>query len=135
MKTIANCTAVEFIRQANKIRHEISKYLDVTKIMSIRKNAPDIKESDTPEEKERKLREQSKKNLSDILDKCLDEYAEETIEILALACFKEKSEAKDMPVEELLDVAFDIIGSERVISFFSKLTKSGLISMEDTSPE
>ena len=35
MKTIANCTAVEFIRQANKIRHEISKYLDVTKIMSI----------------------------------------------------------------------------------------------------
>ena len=62
MKNIANCTTIEFLKQANKIRHEVEKYLDVTGIMEIRKNAPVYNENDTPETKEEKLKKQAKES-------------------------------------------------------------------------
>lgn len=121
MKTIANCTTIEFLKQANKIRHEVEKFLDVTGIMEIRKTAPVFNDTDTPEEKKEKLTKQAKENLNQILDECLEKHAEETVKIIGLACFKTQEEAEQMPVNELFNVAFELINSERVIDIFTKI--------------
>ena len=48
---------------------------------------------------------------------------EETVKIIGLACFKTQEEAEQMPVNELFDVVFELIGNERVIDFFTKFMK------------
>lgn len=133
MKTLANCSMAEFLRQTNKIRHAVSEYLTVTEILKIRSTRAVIPQNTDPYEEERIIGEQAKKNISDMLDKALDENAEKTVEILGLLCFKEGKEVEEMEAAEFLDVAMDIVTSDRVISFFTKLMRSGLIDMENTS--
>lgn len=122
-KNIANCTTIEFLKQANKIRHEVEKFLDVTGIMEIRKTAPTYEPNDTAEIKKEKLKKQAKENLCRIFDECLENHIEETVKIIGLACFKTQEEAEQMPVNELFDVVFELIGNERVIDFFTKFMK------------
>lgn len=133
MKTLANCTTAEFLRQSNKIRKAVADYLKETEILEIRKRIPSFTEDASKEEKETVLREQVKKNISDMLDILLDEHAEKTVEVLALMCFKEGEEAQELEVCDILDVALELFTSERVISFFTRLTKSGLITTGGTS--
>lgn len=130
MKTLANCTTVEFLKQSNKIRHAISEYLTETKILDIRKNKPVIKDGMSEEEKKAALREQARKNISDMLDNALEENAEATTRILALMCFiEDEKEAENIDPAEVLDV----ILSERVLNFFTRLMQSGLIDTANTS--
>lgn len=133
MKTLANCTTAEFLRQSNKIRKAVSEFLKETNILELRKNQPDLTEGMTEEEKKLAIREQAKQNISDMLDCCLDENAEKTVEVLALMCFKEGEEIKELDVCDILDVALDLLTSERVLNFFTRLTQSGLISTGSTS--
>ena len=130
MKTLANCTTVEFLKQSNKIRHAVSEYLAETKILDIRKIKPTIKDGMNEEEKKAAYREQAKKNISDMLDSALEENAEATVRILALLCFiDDEKEAEQLDPFDLLDV----ILSERVLNFFTRLMQSGLIDMGDIS--
>lgn len=129
-KTMANCTTAEFLRQSNKIRHAVAEYLDFTKILDIRKNKPVFTEGMTDDEKKAAINAQAKKNISAMLDNALEENAEATTRILALLCFVDDAEeAEKLDPFELLDV----ILSERVLNFFSRLMQSGLIDMADTS--
>lgn len=130
MKTLANCTTVEFLKQSNKIRHAVSEYLAETKIMDIRKNKPVIKDGMSEEEKKAALKDQARKNISDMLDAALEENAEATTRILALLCFVEDAkEAENLDPAEVLDVLM----SERVLNFFTRLMQSGLIDTGSTS--
>lgn len=133
MKTLANCTTAEFLRQTNKIRKAVADFLTDTKILDIRKNQPEITEGMNEDEKRMAYREQAKKNISDMLDCCLDEHAEETVEILALMCFKEGKEAQELEVCDILDTALELFTSERVLNFFTRLMQSGLINTGGTS--
>ena len=129
-KTMANCTTAEFLRQSNKIRHAIAEYLDYTKILDIRKNKPVFKDGMTDDEKKAAIKAQARKNISDMLDCALEDNAEATVRILALLCFIEDAdEAAQLEPFEVLDV----IMSERVLNFFTRLMQSGLIDMADTS--
>lgn len=129
-KTMANCTTAEFLRQSNKIRHAVSEYLDFTKILDIRKNKPVFKEGMTDDEKKAAIQAQAKKNISAMLDNALEENAEATVRILALLCFiDDAEEAEKLDPFELLDV----ILSERVLNFFTRLMQSGLIDTASTS--
>lgn len=129
-KTMANCTTAEFLRQSNKIRHAVAEYLDFTKILDIRKNKPVFTEGMTDDEKKAAIKEQARKNISAMLDNALEENAEATTRILALLCFiDDAEEAEKLDPFELLDV----ILSERVLNFFTRLMQSGLIDMADTS--
>ena len=129
-KTMANCTTAEFLRQSNKIRHAVSEYLDFTKILDIRKNKPVFTDGMTDDEKKAAIRVQARKNISAMLDNALEENAEATTRILALLCFVDDAEeAEQLDPFELLDV----ILSERVLNFFTRLMQSGLIDMADTS--
>ena len=127
---MANCTTAEFLRQSNKIRHAVAEYLDFTKILDIRKNKPVFTDGMTDDEKKAAIKAQAKKNISAMLDNALEENAEATTRILALLCFVDDAEeAEKLDPFELLDV----ILSERVLNFFTRLMQSGLIDMADTS--
>jgi hypothetical protein len=133
MKTLANCTTAEFLRQTNKIRKVVADYLKETEILKIRKTLPVFPMNASEEEKSIMMREQAEQNISDMLDKMLDEHAEKTVEVLALMCFKEGTEAQELEVCDILDVALELLTSERVLNFFTRLMQSGLISTGSTS--
>ena len=127
---MANCTTAEFLRQSNKIRHAVAEYLDFTKILDIKKNKPVFTDGMTDDEKKAAIRAQAKKNISAMLDNALEENAEATTRILALLCFIDDAEkAEQLDPFELLDVVL----SERVLNFLTRLMQSGLIDMADTS--
>lgn len=130
IKTLANCSLKEFLKQANRIRKEVADFFELTKIGEIRKRHPEYTGKETEEEKVALIRKQGKKNLSDIIDFCLEENADATIRVIGLMCFKTPEEAEQMEVSEFLDAAFDLFSNERVMSFFSKLAHLELTSTE-----
>lgn len=127
MKTLANCTLKEFLKQANKIRHEAEKLFVAADIAEIRKRTVKFTGEETPGEKEKLITQQAKKNISDIIDNCLDRNVDLTVKVIGLMCFKTEKEAAEMEVTEFYDVAFELLTSQRVMDFFTKLVNSGLI--------
>ena len=135
MKTLANCTPLEFLTQANKIRLHAEKWLKDTDILNIRKNLPELEKvpSDaTLEERERivksnkeKTEAQVHKNLSEILEAILSIHPEETLELIALCCFIEPEKANEQEVSEYLLAISELIGNEAVLSFFTSLARLG----------
>lgn len=133
MKHLANCDAVEFLRQTNKIRKAAEDWLKTTKVLDIRKNKPKLKPI-TPEMDEAevakitaanniKAREQVIKNLSEMLDAALEENAEKTLELLALLCFVEPQDANKHKATEYLKAFGEMIADEDVIDFFTSLIR------------
>lgn len=129
-KTLANCTLKEFLQQANRIRKEVETLFKAAKIKDIRKHLPVFKGDETPEEKAEMIKEQGKKNLSDILDACIEENIDLTIKVIGLMCFKSEEEASKMEVSEFYDVVFDLFNSKRVMDFFMKWVNSARSNME-----
>lgn len=113
IKTLANCTNVEFLRQANKIRKAVAEYFKKTQILDKKKF----------------------KSIDEVLDAMLDENAEETVKILGLMCFTEGKEVDELSPTDLLTSALDMLADERTMSFFIKLKGSGLMNMADISQE
>lgn len=135
MKTLANCTLKEFLQQINKIKKKAAAFYDVVGIGDIRRTLPVFKGDETPEQRKEMIRKQGMKNISAIIDKCIDENIDATVELIGLMCFKTADEAAEMEVSEFVDVVLETVGSQRCIDFFTKLVNSGLISTGDTSTE
>lgn len=135
MKNLTNCTPVEFLKQTNRIRHSVEKWLKVTDIMKIKDTLPNFVEiNDDMSDEERKekadinkelVREQNRKNISAILDKCLDEHAEETLEMMALMCFVEPEHINEHSAMEYLKEVTEMISNKDVLDFFSSLIRLG----------
>jgi len=135
MKTLANCTLKEFLQQINKIKKKAAAFYDVIGIGDIRRTLPVFKGDETPEQRKEMIRKQGMKNISAIIDKCIDENIDATVELIGLMCFKTADEAAEMEVSEFIDIVLETVGSQRCIDFFMKLVNSGLINMGDTSTE
>lgn len=135
MKNLANCTPREFFAQSVKIKRSVEEWLDVTKIMDLRKTKPanlikieglsDEAKAKAIEENKRLWKEQSKKNLSMLFDKMLDENAEKTIEVMALCCFVEPADIDNHTMSEFLKSIGELMSDEGVISFFISLVQLG----------
>ena len=121
MKNLANCKPSEFLRQTNRIRKSVDKWLTLTDIKNIRKSMPELPDGISKEEKSKLMFEQGKKNLNKILDNILEVHPDETLELLALLCFVEPEDVDNHTVVEYLDSFNEIIGSKEVISFFGSL--------------
>lgn len=131
MKTLANCNAVDFLTQTNKIRKAVAKWLTDTDIMNIRKHlppAPALKEGMEQDEVDKVMAEhkkaleaQSKQNLTDMLNAVLDEHPQETLEILGLVCFVEPKDVGKMRGIELLNAGLDALTDPEVLRFFTSL--------------
>ena len=123
MKTLANCTPREFLAQTSKIRKSVEKWLTLTKILEIRKNAP--KADASGEVSKAALDEQVRLNLSAMLDAVLDEYPNETAELLGLLCFIEPEDLDKHSMTEILANVTEILNSEEVLGFFISLAQLG----------
>ncbi len=131
LKTLANCKPSEFLRQTNRIKKSVEKWLTDTDIMNIRKRLPALEavpiEASVEERAEivgrnKKAREdQAKRNISAMLDAILDEHPDETLEVLALCCFVEPENVDNYPMSAYLDAFNSLINDKAVIGFFTSL--------------
>ena len=122
-KTLASCKPSEFLRQTNRVRKSVEKWLTATDLMRLRKQAPVVDNTATKEERDEAIAEQMRKNLSAILDSIMDEHPEETLELLALLCFIEPENVDDYPIAEYLDAFGRLLSNSSVINFFTSLAR------------
>ena len=120
MKTIADLTGGAFLRKCNQIRHEAADLITKSEVLKIRENKPEFTGKETPEERHQMVLEQGRKNTSDMLDRLLDTYADETYHLLEQMCIPEEG---DGPVTGL-DMAMaglEIVTTPKVLDFLSSL--------------
>lgn len=125
IKTLANCKPSEFMRQTNKIKRQVEKWLTDTDIANIRKKLPTIPDGATEDERKELLKEQSMRNFSEILDAALEEHTEETLAILALCCFVPVEKADSKSIDFYMTAISDMMESEAVARFFTLLVRLG----------
>ena len=135
MKNLANCTPREFFAQSVKIKRSVEEWLDVTNLMDLRKTKPanlikldglsGDEKAKAIEENKRLWKEQTKKNLSTLFDKMLDENAEKTIEVMALCCFVDPADIDNHTMSEFFKAIGELISDEGVTSFFISLVQLG----------
>lgn len=130
IKTLANCTDIEFLQQTNKIRHAVEEWLTATDFMAIRKRMPkleaipdgmDTKQAELIEKKnERLTQQQIKKNLNDALDEALEKHPDLTLKIIRLCCFVEPDD-DSRRVTYYLSAFSQMLADEDVLNFFTSL--------------
>ena len=133
MKTLANCTPREFLKQTNRIKTVVEKWLKDTKILEIRKRMPNLPEPTKPESKEElkqsiearneAFAEQARKNVFAMLDAMLEENADETLELLALICFIEPEDIDKYSMSQLFKGLSELLDDEGVMGFFASLAR------------
>lgn len=123
MKNLANCKPSEFLRQTNLIRKSVANWLDVTKVLKIRKNRPLISEDMTDEEKREAIEKQTSKNIQDILDSIMEEHPDETLELMALMCFVDPKHVDDYTMSEYIGSFAELINDKSVMDFLSSLMR------------
>lgn len=123
MKTLANCSPTEFLMQTNKIRKSVERWLTATDVVNIRKRLPYIDPNATEEEKKKAFKDQADKNFAEMLDSCLEAHPKETIELMALVCFIEPSDADNHQMTEYLGAILEIIQDENCMAFFRLLVQ------------
>lgn len=141
MKNLANCKPSEFLRQTNRIKKSLEKWMTDIEFKKIRsqlpemtdipKDADDITRKRIMKENKQKMKDQAYKNLSKIIDSALGEYPDETLEVLALLCFVEPENVDDHPMSEYITALTELITDEAVINFFisfSRLEQIGILN-------
>lgn len=132
MKNLANCKPSEFLKQTNRIRKSVEKWLKITDVMNIRKKMPEgmpeVKSDMSKDEaravlekRQMMMAEQSQRNLKDMLDAMLDEHPDETLEVLALCCFVEPEDVDSYSVSEYLSSINELLADSNVRDFFTFL--------------
>ena len=134
MKNLATCKPSEFLVQTNKIRKSVEKWLTVTEILKIRQRLPKYSDDMDASQRAEVRSAQMRANLSAIFDAVLEEHPEETLEIMALACFIDPADADDHPMSEYLKSIGELISDESVLSFFTSLARlgnNGILTLAD----
>lgn len=132
LKTLADCTPHEFMRQTVRIKDSAEKWLKMTDLMGIRATNDteyeQVKDGMSIDERaevigrnKKKLLEQAQKNLSKMFDAMMKDHPEETLELLALCCFVEPENVDDHPIYEYMDAFTSLINNKSVIGFFTSL--------------
>lgn len=139
MKTLANCTPREFLKQTNRIRIAADEWLTATKILEIRQRMPELPEATKPDSKEelkeniearrKAFADQMRDNIFAMLEAMLDTNADKTEELLCLVCFVEPKDADKYTMSEYLACLGELLTDAGVLSFFDSLVKLGVSNM------
>lgn len=135
-KNLVTCKPTEFLRQTNRIRKSAEKWMKATGVLEIRKRKPEglrtvykgMPEEEAVEAKKHNAKliaEQSRVNLHDMVVAAMEDHPDETLELLALACFVEPEDIDNHRVSYYLANLSDILADEDVISFFTSLAQLG----------
>ena len=143
LKTLANCKPSEFLKQTNRLKKSVEKWLTETDIVNIRKKVPALEPvpiDATVETKaeifainKKRMEEQARKNVSEMLDAILELYPDETLEVLALCCFIEPKDIDNYTMRDLLIPINSLLNDEAVIDFFTSLASLGQTITSDAS--
>ena len=135
MKNLANCTPTEFLAQTNKIRKAVHGWLKLTDIMNIRQKRPkltpltnemsDEERAQVILDNKEAMKEQARENFSLMLDKMLDDYPEQTLEVIGLINFIDKSELDNYKMVDLMANTLEMLEDEAVMGFFGLLMRLG----------
>lgn len=129
MKTLANCSDVEFLRQTNKIRKYAEKWLKDTGILDIRnQETPKLPEDMSDDEKRDALREHAHGRLNAMLDAALETHAEETAGLLRLMCFVDPQDDKTLRMPQIMGAAAEMMENQDILDFFTSLGRLGLMN-------
>ena len=128
MRTIANLKGAEFFRATYNIIEEVEKFNNATGVMAIWKKRPTYTGEETEEEKLAIMKEQVKQNWREMLKSALHTNAEATYSFV-MSLFIVEDEESEPDGMEMLMGALDLIADERVIAFFTKLLKSGVLTI------
>lgn len=123
MKTIANCTPVEFLVQTNKIRKATADWLTLTNIMEIRKRVPNFTEDMDDAAKRDAARKIAKENIAEMLESAMGEHPKETAELLGMLCFIDPEDLDNHTMFEILTPVSEMISNQEVIDFFISLAR------------
>ena len=129
MKTIATLKGADFLRACNKVRYAAQEMLAETKVLEIRKRMPILDINMTEDQRRDALDKQSKKNLSDMIDRLLEEKPEETYKLLQAMIIPEENDG-ELDGIDLMCAAMELISNPKVIDFLSKLAKLALGNTE-----
>lgn len=129
MKTIAALKGADFLRACNRVRYAAQEMLKETKVLDIRKRMPKLTDSMTEEQRKAAMKKQSKKNISDMLDRLLEEKPEETYKFLQAVIVNENGEELDGI--DLMCAAMELVSDPKVIDFLSRLTRLVLPNTDD----
>ena len=137
MKNLANCTPREFTAQTALMADALEKWIKLTDIINVRRKIPDLPpvpklgNDASPEQtqardrviKERNLiiKKAATENFFQILRAAFKEHPEETLEVVAYACFIPFDEIDDYKMTDLLRSITEMIKDEDVLDFFVSL--------------
>ena len=122
MKTIFNSGGIEALQRTAEIANKVSEYIKKIGFNEIRKKMPEVLADSSDEEKQTAIAEQGFKNLLEIVNKCLVDFPEETLEILGLMTYKTLDEMKDESTA-LFPLIYDLFQDPAVIRFLSSFLK------------
>ena len=141
MKNLANCTPSEFLKQTNRLKKSLEKWMADVDLKNIRNTLPELTsipvDADEEEKKrifsenKKKTREQGYRNLSKIIDAAFEEHPDETLEVLALLCFVEPKDVDSHPMGYYLQNVSELITDEAVVTFFTsflQLAQSNILN-------
>lgn len=141
MKATPKMTPTEFLSWTMKVKNELPRWLEITKIQEIRSVKPELPDipaagakaeiAAVEQEREKLLREQGLKNFWRIVDAAAEKHAAETVRLIAVLCDVAPEDADKHTMGEYLEVLNDTLSDVETIRFFSlflRLEKSlGLI--------
>ena len=141
MKNLANCTPREFAAQTALMADALEKWVKLTDLINVRRNVPDLpvipklNDNATEEQilarerviKERNiiLRTAALENFFQIMRSALRDHPEETLEVVAYACFIPFDKIDDYKMKDLLRCITEMIKDEDVLDFFTSLSDLG----------
>ena len=130
MKSLATCKPTE-LRQTNRIRKAVKRWLDVTDILSIRgtkaklipfrNDMSDEERAETFAENRRLVQEQAREHSLRIFEEILEKHPDETLVVLALCCFVEPEDVDKHTVDEYLAAFTELLNNKAVVDFFTSL--------------
>lgn len=142
MKTLANCNPIEFLSQTGRIKKQIEKYFNDTKVIEIlrapisgqiEKELEEVTKGLDRKEHAHQIaaavqtakRKQTLQNISKALDVCLIDKPRETAELLGLVCFIEPEDIDQYKGVDFLKPAFDVLSNDACVNFLSSVMNSG----------
>lgn len=126
MKTLINCTNVEFLTQATKIKADVEKFIKETRIPELRRQRMPLTGKESEEEKAAAEKQRVEKIWDDIFKATFVERPEMTIDIISKMCFTTPDEIEKLSPTEITNLAILLLGNQRINDFFSALSVWGL---------
>lgn len=130
MKTLINCTNIEFLTQANRIKSDVETFLKETGINVIRRKKTEYSGKETDEEKKALEKKRVEDIWNEIFQATFVERPEMTIDIIAKMCFTTPDEIEKLSPTEITNLAILLLGDRRINDFFTALSAWGLLDTE-----